>query len=142
MGDDEGNAPDGLEAIKKLLPLASQLKLGKGVVAKIVPVVWVSILVLGAIALKTQNPWLEGAIVAAIIVLCPVLMFKTLSYAERNPGIALLEGGELITFQREFGRESKARPVSVPVDQLPLIEIPAEDVTQIEPSPVPEGGQP
>jgi hypothetical protein len=77
-----------------------RIKLGRGIVGKSSYVAAAVVLVLGAVALRTSSVALLAVVVVAAVVVFVLFFFGILWFATRNPGLALLEGAELIQWRQ------------------------------------------
>lgn len=77
-----------------------RIRLARGVVGKASYAAAAAILALAAVALQTSNIIILGAVIAAVVILFLAYLFGVLWFAARNPGVALLEGAELIQWRQ------------------------------------------
>ena len=81
-----------------------RIKLGRGVVGKVSYVAAAALLVLAAAALRISGVWLFAGLIGATVIVFLAYIMGILWFATKNPGIALLEGAELIQWrQMEMG---------------------------------------
>ncbi len=86
----------------------SKIKLPGGVVGKVCGVLVVACISMGAIACATKLVWLAITAVILIFILCFVMLWRVISFADRNPQAALLEGAEfLVHEQLRLGMKEK-----------------------------------
>jgi len=129
------NNEDPIEFVKRLAESYRQIRLGRGVVGKTGHATLGLLAVWGIIVLRlSDNIWLDAALLASGIIV--TLIYKwwvngTQKYAKENPGLALLEGAELIEYQK-FEAQAKGlpNPESTPLISDPkMIVGPVEDVS-------------
>jgi hypothetical protein len=85
----------------KAMQGVSNVKLPGGVVGKTCTVLLVAVVMLGGIALVVRDVYLSYFIVTAIVLFCGVILLRVISFANKNPQAALLEGAEFLVHQRE-----------------------------------------
>lgn len=99
--------PLGLEGI---LQNVSKIKLKGGVVGKVSVILIVASLAMAAIAWSARVPWISITALAFVFALCFAGVWRLISFADKNPQAALLEGAEfLVHEQMRLGM--KAEPV-------------------------------
>ncbi len=77
-----------------------RIKLGRGVVGKTTLVCLGLMVVLGIVAYRLEGNWFLISVALLAGFLFILYLFKVFSFATTNPGEALLEGAELITWKR------------------------------------------
>lgn len=119
------------EWLKSLGDKYSQIRLGPGVVGKTSRVALAVLALWGLIVFRmTPDYWFDGFLFAGGLLGTGLFLWwvrKTHEFAERHPDAALLEGAELIEYQRfeaEINGKSIARSLSVP---NPVTTIPITD---------------
>ena len=124
MGDPER---DPLNPLKGLAEKYSQVKLGRGIVGK-TGAVTLGLFALWAIVLwrLSGTLWLDLALLGSGITITCVYFWwarKAHAFAERHPGIALLEGAHLIEYQKWEAQIKGHPPLKSPIVPNPqLIE--------------------
>jgi hypothetical protein len=95
---------DPLEAIKQLAESFRQVKLGPGVVGKTSYVMLALVVVWGLVIWRlTDNAIQDAALIVAAGVITAIGAWwirRTHAFAEKNPGLALLEGAQLLEYRR------------------------------------------
>lgn len=82
-------------------PDFSKIRLGKGVVGKTSSLAAfgvVGFVLISVTFILFDHPWIAAGIAGCIPLSLLIYMWKAFSYAEKNPGIALLEGADLISY--------------------------------------------
>jgi hypothetical protein len=88
---------NGAEAwIEKL----SKVRLRGGVVGKIATVLVMACPSIAAVAWAAHNVWISLICVLLLFALCFPLLWRLVTFAERNPYAALFEGAELLAHER------------------------------------------
>lgn len=88
----------------------SRIKFGGGIVGKTSNVSISLLIIIGIIAYnKIENEWAILALLLMMALLFVFYLVKILSFAEKNPEIAVLEGMELIKY-KEVGLAAKGLP--------------------------------
>ena len=105
---------------EKALQHVSSVKLPGGVVGKVSMVLIVASVCLGGLAAVTRNEWVAGGAIAAIFLLAFPMLWRLISFADRNPQAALLEGAEFLLHQQIL-LGSKGHP-SIPLEGEVLTE--------------------
>ena len=109
---------------------------GTGVVGRLSTVAMVAFAAMGAGVYSMPGDWPKLAGVLAIGVAFLVFLFRLISYAEKNPLHASLEGGELVTVQMkqweiaEKGAAPAIPSANVPPPPPPKPEAPNEGAPQ------------
>jgi hypothetical protein len=98
----------------------AKVKLPGGVVGKVTLALIIICVVIGAVALKAANVWIEAGALGMIFVMAFVILWKLISFADRNPQAALLEGAEFLVHQ-QIVNVAKNVP-SFPAPQLERVE--------------------
>jgi hypothetical protein len=98
--------PFGLEGI---LRNVSKIKLKGGVVGKVSVVLIVVALAMAAIAWSVRVPWISVVALVLLFVLSFVMLWRLVSFADKNPQAALLEGAEFLVHE-QITLGTKAQP--------------------------------
>jgi CHASE2 domain-containing sensor protein len=98
--------PFGLEGI---LRNVSKIKLKGGVVGKVSVVLIVVSLAMAAIAWSVRVPWISVVALVLLFVLSFVMLWRLVSFADKNPQAALLEGAEFLVHE-QITLGTKAQP--------------------------------
>lgn len=121
---------------------AWKIKLSGGTVGRVCAVLIAVSLSIAGVGMRTSNDWVAGGAIAAIFLLALVILSKAMSFAEHNPGVALLDGAQLIRHEQlrvaakgspEFTVVPETQKERRPVLMAPE-EASAPDAPQIEPS--------
>lgn len=115
-----GAAPN-MSVLEKALQSVARIKLSGGVVGRVcqvVMVVSVCFVVLGA---WSGNANIMGGGIVAVFLFAFPLLWKAISFAEKNPYAALLDGSELLLHQRMI-LGTKTQPTLPPASEMTLIE--------------------
>lgn len=78
----------------------TKVTLRGGVVGKVTFAVGFVSLALALIAWSVKNIWISAAALAAVFLLAFSLLWRLISFADRNPQAALLEGAEFIVHEQ------------------------------------------
>jgi len=105
-----------------------RIKLARGVVGKVSYVAGAALLVLGALALRVDSAALFGIIAVAAVLLFLAYLVGILWFATKNPGLALLEGAELIQWrQMDMGlKGAESIPDMTNIEAPPQLEGPTK----------------
>jgi hypothetical protein len=102
---------------------------GVGVVGRLTPVATAAVLVLGVVAYRLTSETFLIGLAIAVMVLVGGLFYYVLSWAERNPGLAVTEGIEAVQMaQLAMAAKHITIPPRSPIvsdPQNPTIEIAA-----------------
>jgi hypothetical protein len=98
----------------------TRIRLGSGLVGKTTWAAIAAIAVLGLIASRLSDPWILAGLGALVGVIFMTYLWKVMSFARDNPAAALLEGADLVQWQRG---ELAAKGIQFPPRQ-PSIEPP------------------
>jgi O-antigen ligase len=112
---------DPLELVRKLAESFRQIKFGSGVVGKTSHGMLAVVGVWAIVAWRLSADFLQdAALLGAATAVTGLFVWWTLrtqAFAEKNPGLALLEGAQLLEYQR-FVAQTKGLP---PVAAQPMI---------------------
>ena len=105
-----------------------RIKLGRGVVGKSSYVAAAAFLVLAVAAVRITGSTLFAILIVAAVLLFLIYFIGTLWFAAKNPGLALLEGAELIQWrQMDMGAKGvTSLPTGPNTEPSHHIEGPAE----------------
>jgi hypothetical protein len=130
---------DPLEIVRRLAESFRQIKFGAGVVGK------TSRVMLGLVGVWVVVVWrlsndllLDGALILAgclVTAICVWWTRRTHAFAERNPGLALLEGAHLLEYQR-FLAQAKGEHATDPKGMVH--EAATSRITSVDPDEVSE----
>jgi hypothetical protein len=109
---DEKVLPMGLDG---MLANVSKVKLKGGVVGKVSVVLIVVSLSMAVIAWSVKVPWISAAALGAVFVLSLTMLWRLISFADKNPQAALLEGAEFLRHE-ELKLGMKGQPQLPPGD--------------------------
>lgn len=87
-------------SLDKVLQRASQVKLSGGLVGRVCTVLFVACIALGTIGALSKSDLIMGAAIAAIVLLLFPMLWKIITFAENNPGVALLDGAQLLKHEQ------------------------------------------
>lgn len=90
------NIPD----LENMLERVSKVKLPGGVVGKVGYAVIALCIALGSIGAFTKSPWVAALAIIGIVGVTLPLLWRLISFAERNPQAAILEGAEFLVHQQ------------------------------------------
>jgi len=115
-----------LEGIGIKTESVEQIRLGRGVIGKSAYVAVLALIVFGVVASRISNELFLLFIAAAALLVFGAFFFGSMKYAKENPGAALLEGAELITWQKqELAAKSLPEPPKTPAIPDPKGLIPS-----------------
>lgn len=96
-----------------------KIKLGRGVIGKSTYVAIAALGVLALVASRVTNEWFLISIAVGVVLLFGAFFFGSMKYAKENPGAALLEGAELITWRKQ---ELAAKHLPNPPTTPPILD--------------------
>ena len=108
--------------LSQLLERAGEVKLKGGLVGRVCGALVVACVCLGAIGVATSNVWVSAVAVGGIIVLAFPILWRVISFAEKNPGAAILDGAHFVQHERLL-QASKSQPSIVVSAQADAREI-------------------
>lgn len=97
----------------------SKVTLKGGVVGKVTLSVIVVALSCALIAWSVRNVWLSAAALAVVCLISFTMLWRLISFADRHPQAALLEGAEFLVHQ-QIVHASKTTPVVALVETAPM----------------------
>lgn len=107
------------EWLKGLLRGASAFKLGRGVLATIVPITIAAMLAIGIVSWTlSANPIIALAAIFIVLLFSAYAVERSFRYAENDPISALFSGGEMLQLYRD---QTAARDRAIVVDSPPVI---------------------
>ncbi|NSL89336.1 hypothetical protein ECE50_021015 [Chitinophaga sp. Mgbs1] len=86
--------------LNKLIRNVSKVKLSGGVFGKTCQVIIIIALCFVAIAFIAKNLWISIAAMVFIFIIAFVFLWKLLSFANKNPQAAILDGAEFLVHQQ------------------------------------------
>ncbi|MDP2861863.1 MAG: hypothetical protein Q8N95_03630 [Desulfobacterales bacterium] len=110
--------------IHSILDSVSKIKLSGGVVGKVCTVLICVALAFAIIAWSVTVAWVSAIALGMLFVLCFSILWRIVSFADRNPQAAILDGAEF-TILEQLRLGTKAHP-----------QLPSEDCDVIEATPV------
>lgn len=125
--------------LQSILHTASKITLPGGVVGKACKVLIFISLAFAAIAWSVKVVWVSVAALAMLFLLCFVILWRLVSFADRNPQAAILEGAEFLMHE-QLRLGTKASPeLSAAaqdfVQETPVTLTPEEQETIQQPDP-------
>lgn len=127
--------------INQILQNAFSVKLPGGVFGKTCTVLIVVSLSMTGIAWTAGNIWISSAALAMIFILCFIMLWRLINFANKNPQAAILEGSEfLIHKQMELAAKgiphlpkipnlyTEDKPIQIEPEQLQSLNMPDENV--------------
>ena len=109
---------------QSILHTASKIKLPGGVVGKVCKVLIFIALAFAAIAWSVKVVWVSIAALAMLFILCFIILWRLVSFADRNPQAAILEGAEFLMHE-QLRLGTKTNP-KLPTDQKSIQETPID----------------
>ena len=106
--------------LHSILESASKITLPGGVVGKVCKVLIFIALAFAAIAWSVQVVWVSVAALGMLFLLCFVILWRLVSFADRNPQAAILEGAEFLMHE-QLRLGTKANP-QLPSGEGDIIE--------------------
>lgn len=107
-----------------ILDKVAKISLRGGVVSKVCIVLIVVALVMGAIAWTVKIVWVSVLAAVLVFVLCFTMLWRLISFADRNPQAAILEGAEFILHEQLLRLGTK---------ELPLLTVDPKDFVEFHP---------
>ena len=110
----------------------SNVKLRGGVVGKVCTVLIVVAAAMAVIAWAVKIVWVSVLALTFLFLLCFPILWRLLTFAEKNPQAALFEGAEFLAHeQMQWGMKSTpVLPDSASVPQLPMKPAVKEDAAK------------
>lgn len=99
-----------LSGIDSTLTNISKVTLPGGVVGKVTLGVVIASLCMGAIAVASHNVWLSAGAVVLIFLLAAPMFWRLISFADRHPQAALLEGAQFLAHEQIQQQATKGQP--------------------------------
>ena len=125
--------------LDSILHTASKITLPGGVVGKVCKVLIFIALAFAAIAWSVKVVWVSVTALGTLFVLCFVILWRLVSFADRNPQAAILEGAEFLMHE-QLRLGTKATP-ELPatsqdfIEAAPVTLTPEEQETVEQPDP-------
>lgn len=117
------------EFLKHFQPTAESLeriRLGKGIVGKTSYVAITALIVLGVAVTRISTDWMRLAVGLIAVALFLFYFISTQRFADKNPGVALLEGAELIRWKQvELAAKNLPSPPATPAVVDPTKPLPS-----------------
>ncbi len=79
---------------------ASKIKLSGGLVGRVCTLLVVACITLGVIGASSKNDLISGGAIVAIVLLLFPMLWRIITFAEENPGVALLDGAQLLKHEQ------------------------------------------
>lgn len=109
----------------------AKVTLRGGVVGKVTYAVTFTSLAIAAIAWSVSNVWLSAAALATVFILAFSMLWRLISFADRHPQAAILEGAEFLVHEQII-HSTKSTPVLGGAEIMPIqpeaVEGPAADI--------------
>ncbi len=86
--------------LQSILNSVSKIKLSGGMVGKVCVVLVIVAICLAAISWSVRIVWVSILAVVLLFLLCFVMLWRVISFADRNPQAALLEGAEFLMHEK------------------------------------------
>ena len=113
-----------LPDLDKILERVSKVKLTGGLVGRVCTVVLVSCVVIGVLGALSRNEWVMGGVVVAILIIVFPMLWRVISFAEKNPQVAILDGAQFLKHE-QLVLASKGVPEITVVPEAQVQEHPA-----------------
>ncbi|MHB8365596.1 MAG: hypothetical protein ACYDB0_01070 [Acidithiobacillus sp.] len=101
-----------LPDIDSTLTNISKVTLPGGVVGKVTLGVIIASLCMGGIALTSHNIWLSAGALTLIFLLAATMFWRLISFADRHPQAALLEGAQFLAHE-QMQQATKGQPAFI-----------------------------
>lgn len=118
--------------LDRVIERASKIRLSGGIVGRVCTVLIVACVSLAAIGVLTRNQWIMGGAIVAILVLALPLLWRIITFAEKNPGVAILDGAQFLKHE-QLRLASKDRSDIVILPHTPKID-PSPTSVPIDPA--------
>lgn len=118
--------------VERILDNASKVKLKGGVVGKVSVVLIIAALSMAAISWSVKIPWISVLALILIFLLCFVMIWRLISFADKNPQAALLEGAEFLVHEKLLLGSKNDRIINVNQNDKTLAEPINESETERE----------
>lgn len=86
--------------LEKLMESVSKVRLTGGLVGRVCTVLVVLIVCLAALGIASRNEWVIGGTILLLVVVALPVIYKIISFAEKNPNVAILDGAEFVRAER------------------------------------------
>ncbi len=86
--------------LQSVLRSASKLVLTGGMVGKVCKVLIIAAITMGAIAWSVRVLWVSVLALVLVFLLCFVMLWRVISFADKNPQAAILEGAEFLMHEQ------------------------------------------
>ena len=96
-------------SIDNAIQRVSKINLSGGLVGRVCTVIVVACVALGSIGVMAKSEWIMGGAVVAILLVVIPLSLRIIGFAEKNPGVALLDGAQLLKHE-QLRLASKNKP--------------------------------
>ena len=119
--------------LQKIIHNVSKIKLPGGVVGKICKVLIIVAFSMAAIAWSVKLVWVSVLALSFIFFLCFIMLWRLITFADRNPQAALLEGAEfLVHEQLKLGMKGTPKLSVSPKDLIEAIPSNPNKKEQVE----------
>jgi len=131
-----------------LIRNVSKIRLPGGTVGKVSHVLIVLIVSVAFLCWLAKNMWITGASIGLLFILCLIILWRLISFANKNPQAALMEGAEFLVHEQIiYGSKAQPQFPALPVEfdvGKPIPQLPESEARRLlEPeSPPPENPQP
>lgn len=114
-------------SLDRVLSSASKLKLSGGLVGRVCHVLIVACACIAVVGAFSGNAWIMAVAILAIFLFAYPLLWRIISFAEKHPGVAILDGAHFLKHE-QMRLASKDSP--------DIVVLPATQVA--DPFPLPE----
>lgn len=104
---------------QSLLQNVSKISLPGGMVGKVCKVLIIAAISMAIIAWSVKIIWVSVLAIMLIFILCFVMLWKLISFADKNPQAALLEGAEFLVHEQiKLGTKANPQITLDPANQI------------------------
>ena len=100
----------------------SRIRVGRGVAGKLCTIVLVVVFVLGALAFRLNDFYVTIGFGGIIILFAFYVIIRILSFADKHPDVAILEGAEFLIYHGKMSLGTKELPSPPKSAQIPVEE--------------------
>lgn len=97
-----------------------RIRLSRGFIGKSAYVTGAAVLALAVIAWRLKDPFYLAMVAVAVVVIFLVFFLGGLWFADRNPGVALLEGAELLQWRQLEVTAKSVSPAQIEAGSDPV----------------------
>ncbi|MEW6667397.1 MAG: hypothetical protein AB1512_19505 [Thermodesulfobacteriota bacterium] len=125
--------------LQSILSSVSKIRLPGGMVGKVCTVLVVVAICMAAISWSVKLVWVSALTAVLLFVLCFVMLWRVINFADRNPQAAILEGAEFLMHE-QLMLGTKANPeIKAVIEEYTEAHVvtlsPAQEKNVLQPDP-------